>query len=227
MALLLSAGMDASAALISFQDRASFDAAISGWSANQTNFESAAAGDMYGAGAGPAGSGFTLAYTSGSGSGLTPTVSEQFWTTSGVRYLGTDNPDSAFEAGDSLTFTFTNAMQAFGLYVIGTGDIGEGDITLTSGLASIGNASVAQMTDSAGSFAYFLGFVSSDASTFNSVTLHNLTPGDTRLLGIALDDVILALDDGRDPPTGIPEPGTLWLALVGMLAFGTAWRRRR
>lgn len=226
MAMLLAMGADANAALIGFQDRVGFDAAIVGWNANPTNFESAPLGAMYGSGTGPIGSGFTLTYSSDAASGLTPTVSDQFWTSSGERYLGLNNPDSAFEAGDSLTFNLTSGMQAFGLYVIGTSDIGAGDITLTSGAATVANGSVFQFQDGNGSFVFFLGFVSNDASTFNSVTLHNLTPGDTRLLGIAVDDVILALDDGNGTPGTVPEPGTLVLSLVGMLAFGTAARRR-
>ncbi len=39
---------------------------------------------------------------------MTPTVSNQFWTTSGTQYLGLDNPDTAFEQGDSLTFNFNS-----------------------------------------------------------------------------------------------------------------------
>lgn len=224
LALALAASANAGAALLGFQDRAAFDAAIAGLAANQTDFESASAGDMYGPGAGPAGSGFTLAYNSNTGSGLTPTVSDQFWTTSGARYLGTNNADSSFEAGDSLTFHFFTGMHAFGLYIIGTRDIGAGDVTLVSGAASIGNSGSAAMTDGAGSFAFFLGFVSNDATTFSSVTLHNLIPGDPRLLGIAIDDVILARDD--EPPAGVPEPGTLLLSLAGMLAVGAAARRK-
>jgi hypothetical protein len=228
MLVLLACCVDARAGLIGYQNRAAFNAAIAGYSATSANFESAAVGAMYSAGTGPSGSGFTLNYSSGSSSGLTPTVSNQFWTTSGANYLGLDNPDSAFEAGDALTFNFASGMHAFGLYVIGTHDIGVGDITLTAGAASVGNAALAELQDGAGSFAFFLGFVSDDASTFSSVMLNNLTPGTQRLLGIAVDDVVLALDDGGNgnPGTGVPEPGTLVLSLAGMLAFGAAARRR-
>jgi hypothetical protein len=228
MAILLAVSVDAHAGLIGIQSRAAFDAALSGWSATSTNFESASLGTMYGAGGGPAGSGFTLNYSSSNASGLTPTVSNQFWTTSGTRYLGLDNPDTAFEAGDALTFTLINGMHAFGLYVIGTHDIGAGDITLTSGAASVSNGALAELTDGNGSFAFFLGFVSDDANTFSSVTLNVLTPQDPRLLNVAVDDVVLALNDGGNgtPGTAIPEPGTLVLWLMGVLAFSAAARRR-
>jgi hypothetical protein len=111
--------------------------------------------------------------------------------------------------------------------VIGTHDIGAGDITLTAGAASAANGAFADLEDGAGSFAFFLGFVSDDASTFSSVTLNNLKPGDPRLLEIAVDDVVLALNAGGNgnPGTGVPEPGTLVLSLAGMLAFGATARR--
>lgn len=228
MALLLAASVDAHAGLIGYQSRAAFDAATSGWSATSTNFEAEAVGATYGAGSGPAGSGFTLGYTSGSGSGLTPTVGNLYWTTSAFNYLGLDNADTAFEAGDSLTFTFASGVHAFGLYVIGTQDIGAGDITLTAGPGTVGNQATADLNDGNGSYAFFLGLVSSDANTFGSVTLNNLTPGTQRLLEIAVDDVVLARNDGGNgtPGTGVPEPGTLVLSLAGMLAFGAAARRR-
>lgn len=228
MALLLAVGMDAHAGLTGYQSRAAFDAATAGWSATSTDFEAAAPGTKYGAGTGPAGSGFTLNYTGATGFPLIPTVSDQFWTTSGANYLGLDNEDSAFEAGDALTFSFASGVHAFGLYVIGTQDIGLGDITLTAGAGSVGNQATANLNDGNGSYAFFLGLVSSDASTFGSVTLNNLAPGTQRLLGIAVDDVVLARNDGGNgtPGTGVPEPGTLVLSLAGMLAFGAAARRR-
>lgn len=228
MALMLAVSMDAHAGLIGYESRSAFDLAIAGMSATSTDFEAAGAGAVYGAGAGPAGSGFTLNYTSGSESGLTPTTSSQFWTTSGSTYLGLDNPDSAFEAGDSLTFNFASGVHAFGLYVIGTSDIGPGDITLAVGGASVANGLFADLQDGAGSFAFFLGLVSDDASTFSSVTLNNLTPGDARFLEIAVDDVVLARSNGGpgNPGGDVPEPGTLFLSLAGMLALGVIARRR-
>lgn len=228
MALLLAAGMDAHAGLTGYQSRAAFDAATAGWSATSTNFEAEAAGTSYGTGAGPAGSGFTLGYTSGSGSGLTPTVGDAYWTTSASHYLGLNNVDTAFEGGDALTFSFASGVHAFGLYVIGTQDIGLGDIKLKVGADVVGNQATANLQDGAGSYAFFLGLVSNDANTFDSVTLNNLAPGTQRLLEIAVDDVVLARNDGGNgtPGTGVPEPGTLVLSLAGMLAFGAAARRR-
>jgi hypothetical protein len=222
MAILLTVCADASAGLVAFQNKAAFTAAIAGWSATTTDFESDPAGTMYAPGTGPAGSGFTLLLSGPDAPGMTPTIGNQFWTTSGLNYLGLDNPDSALEAGDSLTFTFGSGVHAFGLYVVGTQDIGAGDITLTTGADMVANNGVANLTDGAGSFAFFLGFVSDDATTFGSVTLNNLTLLDPRLLNITVDDVTLARNDGGNQ---VPEPATLLLFLMGMLACGAVARR--
>lgn len=227
MAILLAVCADANAGLIGFDNRATFNLAIAGWSTTSTNFEATPVNTQFGAGTGPAGSGFSLTLAGPDAPAMSPTVSDQFWTTSGTHYLGLDNPDTAFEAGDSLIFNFTSGKQAFGLFVIGGRDVGAGDITLTAGGATVANRASADMTDGNGSFAYFVGFVSDDASTFNSVTLNNLTLQDVRLLAIAVDDVVLGLNDGQgNPSTDIPEPGTLMLSLFGMLALGAATRRR-
>lgn len=225
LALWLATAANAHAGLIAYQSRAAFDTAIAGWTSTTADFEGESAGTAYGPGSGPAGSGFSLTYVDAASTGLTPTLSDQFWTTSGLNYLGLDNFDGAFEAGDALTFNLTSPMQAFGLYVLGTSDIGAGDITLTSGAASVANAGTAELQDGFGSFAFFLGFVSDDGGTFSSVTLHDLLPGDARLLPIDVDDVVLAQNNGVTPPASVPEPGSLLLALAGMLALGAAGRR--
>lgn len=222
-AFALAAGVcaPAHATLVGYQSQALFNGAIAGWSTSSVDFDAIAPGTSYPAGTGPAGLSLTLAGPS-AGAGLAPTVSQQFWTTSSFNYLGLDNPDSAFDAGDSLTISFAAPVQAFGLFIIGTQDIGEGDITLASGGAAVGNAASAALTDGNGSFAFFLGLVSDDAGTFSSVTLNNLDPGSTRLLGIALDDFILALDDGG---TNVPEPAGVALLLLGALVWRIQARR--
>jgi hypothetical protein len=221
MGALLSICAPANATLIGYQSQAAFNAAISGWTTTSTNFESVPAGTGYSAGTGPAGSGFTLTLSGPDAPGLIPTVANLFWSTSGTHYLGLDNSDTAFEAGDSLTINFGTAMQAFGLFVIGTSDIGAGDISLVTGASSVLNGAVADMSDGNGSFAYFLGFVSDDGGTFNSIVLNDLTLSSARLLNIAVDDIVLALNN---PPAVIPEPGTLVLMLMGLLALGTRIR---
>jgi hypothetical protein len=223
-AILLTVSAGANAGLVGYQGKAAFDLATAGWSTTlTTDFESAPSGTSYGPGAGPAGAGFTLLLAGPSAPGSTPTVSDLYWTTSGSHYLGLDNPDTALQAGDSLTFTFSRAMQAFGLYVIGTSDIGAGDIRLTTGTDSVANSGTSERDDGAGSYAFFLGFASNDGTSFDSVTLRNLTLSDPRLLNIAIDDVTLA----RNDVTGeVPEPATAFLLLAGALAIGMRSRRR-
>jgi hypothetical protein len=232
-ALLLTVSAGANAGLIAYQSEAAFDLATAGWSTrNTTDFESTPAGTSYGPGFGPAGAGFTLLLAGPSAPGSTPTVGDLYWTTSGSHYLGLDNPDTALQAGDSLTFTFSRAMQAFGLYVIGTSDIGAGDIRLTTGTDSVANSATPDSSDGAGSYAFFLGFASNDGTSFDSVTLRNLSFFDPRLLNIAIDDVTLARNDvptdvPPDVPTGeVPEPATAFLLLAGALAIGARSRRR-
>ena len=221
--VLLSVCAHAEAALVGYQSQAAFNTAISGWTQTSTNFESASAGTTYAAGTGPAGSGFTLMLSGPDAASQLPAVSDQFWTTSGTHYLGLDNPDTALEAGDSLTFTFGSPGQAFGLFIIGNRDILGGDISLSVGSSSVLNAATADMTDGFGSFAYFLGLVSDDAGTFNSATLAYSTLQPPSLLPISVDDVVFALNNGASP---IPEPDTAALTLIGLMLLSVGLRPR-
>lgn len=200
---------------VGYQDQAAFGAAIAGWTSHTTDFEAQAAGTTYAAGTGPAGAGFTLTLSGPSAASNVPTVNDAFWTTSGTHYLGLDNFDTAFEAGDALTIQFATPVRAFGLWVIGTQDLGPGDIALGLAGTSISNGS-SFVTDGFGSYAYFLGLVTDDSAGFSSLTLSDLTPGSTRLLNIAADDFISAAP-GRGTP--VPEPASLALVLLGLLAL--------
>lgn len=226
-ALALAVGVcaPAAAALVTYQAQGNFNAAIAGLTAINTDFDGIAPGTGYPPGSGPAGSGFTVGLTAGSvSSGFNlPTVGSTFWTTSGTNYLGLDNPDTAFESGDELVFSFLSPVRGFGLYVVGGRDlldIQAGAVTLTVDGATLAISSIDYLASGNGDYAFFLGFVTTDGSTFSSATL---TVGDgSGVIPVTVDDVTLARtpDDG----TRVPEPGTLLLVST---ALGAAARRAR
>jgi hypothetical protein len=226
MTALLMLSVPAQASIVGYDSQSAFNTAISGWTSTTTHFDSEVLGTTYTTGNGPTGSGFTLELTGGSAGSNLPVIATGLWTTSGTQYLGLDNFDTALEAGDALTFTFAAPVQAFGLFVIGGSNVQSGDMRLTSGLSTITNSGTAAVSSGLGDYAYFLGFVSDNSDTFTSVTLDyaTLTIGD--LLPIAVDDVVLAVNDGGNSGGGnVPEPGTLGLLIAGLLALGSRLRK--
>jgi hypothetical protein len=216
---LLAFVIPASATVLSYQTSASFNTAITGWAVTTTNFDNVLAGTIYSTGNGPPGSGFTLSLSSADSS-VTPTVGNTFATTSGSNYLGLNNPDTAFEAGDVLTFSFAAPVRAFGLYVItGTFERGNaGDISLIGGGTSVGNSATPDLLNiDPVSDAYFLGLVSNSGG-FSSVTLNNSIADPNLLLPITVDNVMLA--------SPVPEPSSAVLMFIGLLGLGAASRYR-
>ena len=121
----------AQAAVVTYSTQASFIAAATGLGTQHlSNFDSSPTGTAYADGSGPPGSGFTMTSTTFAPAN-TPSVQDQFWTTSGTHYLGLDNSDTQFSNGDSLSFALSGSVRAFGLYVIGaTNDIQAGDLAV-------------------------------------------------------------------------------------------------
>ncbi|WP_374480193.1 PEP-CTERM sorting domain-containing protein [Zoogloea sp.] len=225
LAAAIGISVPAVAALSTYQNQATFSTAITGLTATTTNFDSLAPGTSYAPGSGPAGSGFTVGLTAGSvSSGFNlPTVGNTFWTTSGTNYLGLDNPDSAFESGDELVFSFLSPVRGFGLYVVGGHDLLDlqaGAVTLTVNGSTVAISSTDYLASGNGDYAFFLGFATDDGSTFNSATL---TVGDgSGVIPVTVDDVTLART--RKGGNAVPEPGTLLLVST---AIGAAWQRAR
>jgi hypothetical protein len=153
---------------------------------------------------------------------LLPTVQGLWWTTSGSQYLGLNSDSNAgqFFGGDSLTFTFNGAVRAFGLYVItGSGTLAD-DLGLSGDGLSVFNVEAPALEDFHGSFAYFLGLVSD--TDFSSITLNI---GEFVLVS-AVDDVTLFGAGDNGGGGDVPEPGTLALIGLAVLAAGVARRRQ-
>ncbi len=212
-ALLLGLVGAAHAALLSSTSLVSFNTASAGLGTQTlVDFESSPPG------------GFSI---SGSTAvGLPPSVRNQagLWNPSGTHFLGVEDPGNLdqFSSGDTLTFSFSSALRAFGLYVVAGSDVQEGDLSLAVGSTLLGNGpQSAALTDGAGSYAYFLGFVAGDAGdAFNTITLHS--KGDFFF--------VFDVDDLRFTPAAkasdVPEPQALALALLAAAAAGAARRRK-
>lgn len=228
LAMAVSISAPALATLATYQTQGNFNAAIAGLTATTTDFDGIAPGTSYPPGSGPAGSGFTVGLTAGSvSSGFNlPTVGSVFWTTSGTHYLGLDNPDTAFESGDALVFSFLSPVQGFGLYVVGGRDlldIQAGAVTLTVDGATLAISSIDYLTSGNGDYAFFLGFATDDGSTFSSATL---TVGDgSGVIPVTVDDVTLA--STRNGGNTVPEPGSLLLVATAIGAALLRVRRAR
>jgi hypothetical protein len=160
----------------------------------------------------------TYNYSINGGTGLLEVVN-LFPTTSGLNYLGSDDPTTAaFFASDSLTFTLPSPKTAFGLYIVGNGGYLAGTFTLSAGLETAQNSATPDVTiDAFGDVAYFLGITST--TPFSSATIALTTsgnPGDGPLWN--LDDLTWGSSNNA-----VPEPGTLLLIGTGLLA--TVMRR--
>jgi hypothetical protein len=226
IAVLLALSAPSQASIVGYSSRSTFNTAISGWASTTTNFDSELLGSTYATGTGPTGSGFTLDLSGGSLGFNLPVIANNFWTTSGTQYLGLNNPDTALQAGDLLTFTFASSVRAFGLYVIGTNGILPGDMRLTtSGGDSVVNSGTADLKSAANDYAYFLGFASNNSDTFTSVTLDYAVLGIGASLPIAIDDVVLAVKDSGNGGGTVPEPGTLGLLFTALFALGSRLRK--
>lgn len=158
--------------------------------------------------------------------GPAPSVRNQpgLWNPSGTHFLGVDDPGNLdqFSSGDTLTFTFSSALRAFGLYVVAGRDVIAGDLSLWVGGTALNNGMQADaLTDGAGSYAYFMGFVASDAGdAFSSIMLQS--NGDFFFV-FDVDDLRFTQ---RGDVSNVPEPQALSLALLAACAAEAASRRK-
>ena len=168
-------------------------------------------------------------------------VSKAFATTSGLRFLGTDDGD-LFQSGDNFTLTFA-ASNAIGMYFITHDTLLDEDIQLTRGGGAVNLlAADIQQTLNDGSSVYFLGLVAvrplaapahaldaaleegvervlhDSASTFSSADVTSFCCG---AFLFNVDDIV------RAGPQSIPEPGTLTLVALGLAGLGFGFGRRK
>lgn len=168
----------------------------------------------------------TLAFGGTTGVGAAPSVRNQpgLWNPSGSGFLGVDDAGNLdqFSSGDTVTFTSSSALRAFGLYVVGGSDLQAGDFGLRVGNATVlaNGPQAGALTDGAGSYAYFLGVVASDAAdAFSSITLQS---NGNAFFVFDVDDVRYTVA----PTTPVPEPSSAALLLLGAATL-LAGRRPR
>ncbi|MFI5315674.1 MAG: PEP-CTERM sorting domain-containing protein [Myxococcota bacterium] len=198
------------AALIGYTSKAAYDAATAGFSDAQTvDFEGVASGTSIPSGSTISGLEFTYSIP-----GYSLQVSSTFGTTSGSNYLGLDNPDTAFNLGDSFSIQFGRTVHAAALYVIAGGDTQAGDFELSAGTGSVLNDAVADALVGDGS-AWFLGLVETSGAGFTSATLRGVDAGGA-YLAFSVDDIRSA----------VPEPGSAPLVLAGLAALAVFTNRK-
>ncbi len=211
----------AQAGLLAYTSRASFDAAMAalpGISTASEDFDSTPAGTSIADGASLGA--FTYHYGSTlSASAVSIAVATGFGTTSPANFLGT-NDGGLFQSGDDFALEFA-AARAIGMYFISKDRLFDGDIRLDVG----GVTALLLTTDEepfglADGHVFFLGLVDNTGS-FSTTSIGSFcSPCGSFLFNI--DDIVTA----RDGVIGVPTPGTLVLAILGLSACGALGRQR-
>lgn len=211
----------ANAGFVTYTDKTQFlaDASFYTYSVSNVDFDGVdTSGGPVPLASGSSLGGVTFAYDFG---GVSLTVTDVYDTTSPANFLGTDDGD-VLQDGDNITFSFS-ARTGFGLFVISGDALLDGDVELTIGSETVSLiAGDQQGTLSDGSGYWFVGLLSDDGSTFNSISLNTLGGGGAFLYNV--DDLVLTKAGTTSTPV-VPEPTTLALGLFG-LTGGLLLRKR-
>lgn len=187
----------ASAAFVTFNDRAAFNAANPGTTAQNFN------------GAPLASTPTSVTYNDVTFSCTGTTYCPGFF---GTRNLGNGGSGSVyFATPDTATFTFTSAISALGIDMLGLGTVG-GSTTIT---ATVNGQQIV-----VGTFQNASAFFGLNGENFTAVTFSGTAPDD----GIDFDDLAY-----RFAGVGgtVPEPSAWALMILGFGLVGAAMRRRR
>lgn len=197
----------ASATVISSVDRATFQAAVTGHTITEQNFDSLAAGTILGATT-------DVTYSASLGS---PVVTGGFLTTTSPNGLGSTSA-GYFLPGETATFFFTSSTTAFAID-INTYATSAGAYTAYLNTGDIVNSIYETFPSS--STGEFIGFVS--ATPFTSVVIASTTGFSYTLDTLGYGDAASVTG-----PTTVSEPGSLAMYGIGLLALvGFAIIRRR
>ena len=197
----------ASATAISSVDRATFQAAVTGDTITEQNFDSLAVGTILGATT-------DVTYSASLGS---PVVTGDFLTTTSPNGLASTSA-GYFLPGETATFFFNSSTTAFAID-INTYATSAGAYTASLDTGDIVNSIYETFPNF--STGEFIGFVST--TPFTSVTIASTTG-----LSYTLDTLVYGDAAAVTGPTTVPEPGSLAMYGIGLLALvGLTIIRRR
>lgn len=195
-------------ATTSYTDSTLFFNAINTYSTSILDFDTETAGSIINNG--DTLSGITFNYAALQSFGVSMQIVDDFSTTSGSNYLGT-NDGGMFQAGDGFNLSF-NSVNAIGMFFISGEELENDDISLTvtnaSGVTEALLSSVSEYTLSDGGFVYFLALLD-DTNTFDSVEISSLDCGGCFLYNV--DDITTS------SISSVPVPAAFWLFLTGLV----------